>query len=576
MDGITPEGEKQHQYLGFSSMFPYSEPLLDSENSGSRNHGEINEPSRLPCASPEAHPEPEPIVAHLLDLFWEWQSSHLLVVDRSLFLQHRKNWDDNEGKGDRNFFSPCLLYAILALASMISLDKGVRRYSSSSGGDCGDQFAKRALSLFELELGRPTITTVQAALILGSRYGAMKNSSLGWTYSGIAFRIASDLGLHLDCSKAVASGRMGLDIANLRRRVFWACHNEDSAVRGRSPTFMEWDIAIAPPDQPLDETNLTESILQATSTLSVIRSKIMVELYGKRRHSTVDLHFKASQLHESLRQWHRNLPLGQRWPRNQSDTTPPQVLTLQYVLPIAFISTLSWTLLMILVTANFQRSMAFYFNLIILHRPFLHLSQISSDLRNKKAPYNSATATCAAASENIIKLASEYESSYNLRQIPQSVVPFIFIAGTIQLLLYRVTKVESYNRLLQSCTGYLSEVGNSYPVAQRALGVLEDMITNWKPFDETKHSDDITHACDESPEVTNVLNGEIYHKMEKCQERFINSSPSELLDEFGLYGEATMGHTGNDCTFLGSGMDWLSNNEVFDSIDGNICPLPYT
>ncbi|GJC88544.1 putative transcriptional regulatory protein C757.04 [Colletotrichum liriopes] len=214
------------QFLDSASLFPYS------ENTNPKNpkaeycpsEKESNLRSRMAL---ETFPEPEPIVTYLLDLFWQWQSSHLLVIDRTLFLRHRQIWDGSDGHGDRDFYSPCLLYALLALASMISLDKGVTRYSASPEGIAGEAFAKRARALLDLELDHPKITTVQAALILGCRYGSMKDNSLGWMYSGIAFRMASKLGLHLDSTKAVASGQMTPEMAELRRRVFWGCHIED-------------------------------------------------------------------------------------------------------------------------------------------------------------------------------------------------------------------------------------------------------------------------------------------------------------------------------------------------------------
>ncbi|TIC94252.1 putative transcriptional regulatory protein [Colletotrichum higginsianum] len=216
------------QFLGSASLFPYSESAGNATNMKPGVCHSEKEASLRSRMALETFPEPEPIVTYLLDLFWQWQSSYLLVVDRDLFLRHRQIWDESDGHGDRDFYSPCLLYALLALASMISLDRGVTRYSASPDGVVGEGFAKRARALLDLELDHPKITTVQAALVLGCRYGSMKDNSLGWMYSGIAFRMASKLGLHLDQTKAVASGQMTSEMAELRRRVFWGCHIEDN------------------------------------------------------------------------------------------------------------------------------------------------------------------------------------------------------------------------------------------------------------------------------------------------------------------------------------------------------------
>lgn len=191
MDEVTPPSENgrgqacgNDHYLGSVSLFPYSERYTSSIDAYMDVITPEEESNRRSCASLETSPEPEPIIVHLLDLFWEFQASHLLVVDRDIFLHHRKIWDESGGNGDRNFYTPCLLYSILSLASMISPDRGVKKYSASPGTIPGERFCKRARALFELEMEHPTITTVQAALVLGSRYGAMVDNSLGWTYSG--------------------------------------------------------------------------------------------------------------------------------------------------------------------------------------------------------------------------------------------------------------------------------------------------------------------------------------------------------------------------------------------------------
>lgn len=194
MDEVTApaasfRGQRQRrnsQYFGSPNLFPYSERTYGSKEVGDHREGITPEEdaNRRSRAALEASPEPEPIIVHLLDLFWKWQACHLLVIDRDIFLHHRKIWDESGGNGDRNFYTPCLLYAILSMASLISPDAGVRKYSAPPTGIAGENFAKRSRALFELEMEHPTLTTVQTALILGSRYGAMVDNSLGWTYSG--------------------------------------------------------------------------------------------------------------------------------------------------------------------------------------------------------------------------------------------------------------------------------------------------------------------------------------------------------------------------------------------------------
>ncbi|KXH34914.1 fungal specific transcription factor [Colletotrichum simmondsii] len=493
----TPDSMQDFdQFLGSATLFPYSENQSRSRSPRGESSPFEDDTSRQARGALESFPEPEPIVSHLLDLFWKWQSSHLLVVDRALFLRHREIWDDSEGHhGDRNYYTPCLLYAIMALASMISLDKGVVRYSTSTGGVAGETFAKRARSMFDLEMDHPTISTVQAALILGSRYGAMKDNSLGWMYSGIAFRMASKLGLHLDCSKAVASGKMSQEMADLRRRVFWGCHVEDKAL---------W-------------------------------------------------------------QWHHDLPKSLTWSSDSNILARPHVFILQ---------------------------MNFYFALILLHRPFLRLSSKFLDVDNMSSSALNSTHACATAAANITKLATTYRRSFNMRQMPPSIVHFVFIAGSIHLLNLRAGQPGNHEVLLQSSTEALSELGKSYPVAQKASTELESLIEKWRSAKEAeKRAAETSRAAQE---VENSMSSGCAIRPGVSGFLDIDFSPLEELGEFmdlkkgqqpatksvfdmpadvGFHEQLSLDQNGNDCMFLDQ--DWLQDGTGFESMDGSGCPWMY-
>ncbi|KAK1499495.1 fungal specific transcription factor domain-containing protein [Colletotrichum cuscutae] len=572
----TPDSMQDFdQFLGSATLFPYSENQSRSRSPRGEGSSFEDDMSRQARGALECFPEPEPIVSHLLDLFWKWQSSHLLVVDCALFLRHREIWDDSEGhRGDRNFYTPCLLYAIMALASMISLDKGVVRYSTSTGGVAGETFAKRARSMFDLEMDHPTISTVQAALILGSRYGAMKDNSLGWMYSGIAFRMASKLGLHLDCSKAVASGKMGQEMADLRRRVFWGCHIEDnlfSAYCGRPNSFMEWDITIPIPERPFkgvskDEAESTSSLLHHTSTLSVLCSKILISIHRQRRHSsTSEMRLKASQLHRALWQWHHDLPKSLTWSSDSNILAQPHVFILQ---------------------------MNFYFALILLHRPFLRLSSKFLNVDNMNSSALNSTHACATAAANITKLATTYRRSFNMRQMPPSIVHFVFIAGSIHLLNLRAGQPGNHEVLLQSSTGALSELGKSYPVAQKASTELESLIEKWRSAKEAEKR--ATETSRASQEVENSMSSGCAIQPGVSGFLDIDFSPLEELGEFmdlkkgqqpatksvfdmpadiGFHEQLSLDQNGNDCMFLDQ--DWLQDGTGFESMDRSGCPWMY-
>jgi hypothetical protein len=180
------DGRKM-KFFGATSMFYHGDRDGAPQSSNPSVHDVT---STLSIEAIDAHAEPEPIVMHLLELFFDWQAPHLNVVDRNTFMIHWKLDLEKQDHEDRTFYTPALLYAILSLASLISPDRGVRRYSSSKDGIPGDLFLRKARALLDSEIGNATATTVQAALLVGSWYGAVGQTSLGWIYSGQSISIS--------------------------------------------------------------------------------------------------------------------------------------------------------------------------------------------------------------------------------------------------------------------------------------------------------------------------------------------------------------------------------------------------
>ena len=176
---------KSMHFFGATSMFYHGDQGNHQQPGDATMDDATSSWASSKAADVRFEPEPEPIVAHLLELFFSWQAPHLDVIDREAFMLHRELVEANEEFDDRAFYSLALLYAILSLASLISPDGGVRRYSACNGGHPGGTFLKKARTLLDMESERsPNLTTVQAALLVGSWYGAVGQTSLGWTYSG--------------------------------------------------------------------------------------------------------------------------------------------------------------------------------------------------------------------------------------------------------------------------------------------------------------------------------------------------------------------------------------------------------
>lgn len=111
------------------------------------------------------------------------------------------------------YFSPFLLIVLCAHSS---------RFQSSS---IGQALISRARLVLGEEIQKPSsIPTVQALLQLSARDLAYGSISQAWLYSGMAFRMVSDLGLHHSSGKIVHLGHLTPEDIEIRRRLFWSCY----------------------------------------------------------------------------------------------------------------------------------------------------------------------------------------------------------------------------------------------------------------------------------------------------------------------------------------------------------------
>ena len=72
---------------------------------------------------------------------------------------------------------------------------------------------------------KPRLTTVQALALMSVREAGCGREAKGWVYSGMSFRMAYDLGLHLDSGTLSGSRDASLndEEVDARRITFWGC-----------------------------------------------------------------------------------------------------------------------------------------------------------------------------------------------------------------------------------------------------------------------------------------------------------------------------------------------------------------
>jgi hypothetical protein len=145
---------------------------------------------------------PRHIVANLLRMNWIWVSPMFMYVYRPAFIR------DMATSG--RYYSEFLLTVMCAHAA---------RYQE---GNYADLLLSRVRHLLGTAIQQPSsIPTVQALLQLSARELAHGSMSQAWVYSGIAFRMASDLGLEYIGPNIKGLGPVDLEI---RKRLFWSCY----------------------------------------------------------------------------------------------------------------------------------------------------------------------------------------------------------------------------------------------------------------------------------------------------------------------------------------------------------------
>ena len=160
---------------------------------------------------------PPDLGMHLLSLHWNRQHHSFLVTYRPAFMR------DMACNGP--YFSKLLLNAIYFGAAKFSPRLEVRK-DPADVRTAGWQFRQRVRELLGEALDKSDITTIQALLVMTNSLFALGDErSAAWLYSGLAFRMITDLGVHVDLSNLRRFSDEDLEI---RRRVFWGAFGKSA------------------------------------------------------------------------------------------------------------------------------------------------------------------------------------------------------------------------------------------------------------------------------------------------------------------------------------------------------------
>lgn len=287
---------------------------------------------------------------HLLDLHWNRQ--HL-----SYLLTYRPAIMDNLFRGGGPYVNKLLLNAIYFQSSRYS-DRLSLRTNPQDPQTHGEVFLNRFNALLGHHIGEATIPTIVALLTCGACLVPHGKQSMGWTYCGIAYRMITDLGLHLDGGADGSIPKSEIIDSEIRRRVYWAAYVGDklqSLFLGRAPEILksrgtvsreyldvyeemeEWTPHI-------DETSPSPAYkgrpCYALSTfrrfleLCDIAELIIEGIYsvGSARGPPQALLDKRDEMRLLLRQWAETTPSWLEFEPGVDSTPPPHQITPQYVI----------------------------------------------------------------------------------------------------------------------------------------------------------------------------------------------------------------------------------------------------
>ncbi|RAH71467.1 uncharacterized protein BO66DRAFT_347538 [Aspergillus aculeatinus CBS 121060] len=420
-------------------------------------------------------PVDETFEQHLLKLYFTWQDPCLHVVDEQVFWRSRaQNLDDDL---DTPYYSFTLVNAMCAIGAAYE-----PRYHPSLvtfPRSLAEFFGDRAKVLLELELESPSLATVQALVILGGYEASCTRDTRGWLYSGMAMRLAFDLGLHLDMAPYVAKGIIPLENAEIRRLTFWGAYMSEQFwgwylgrhTRSQLPviTVKKLDGCNGPGAErwePYGSPTASNNVPAFPNTLKKLSYEwtslydlplpLTDVLYGISSMSIREMQELAAHTVEKLKLWKADLPAELDFDESESGVQPlPHVLALH---------------------------MQYYQMMIHCHRPYI--SHVIQPQPPQGPGSGHARMTCIESAISIARLLALYERCYSFRRANYLIVSFVFSAALILIFITVPIKGDHEDQELMqhlnTCFRALDEMGSRFENARRTNTFLTTLQCEWQ------------------------------------------------------------------------------------------------
>ncbi|TBU34755.1 fungal-specific transcription factor domain-containing protein [Dichomitus squalens] len=491
---LSVDENKEFRYHGPASGLPLlaqSSTRKDSDNqqiqriwkfTGSENpqqdplHEEDDVEVEMP--SPETQ-------KYLLELYFAYVHPFFPVIHKQDFLQnyHASVLDAPAAIQSGNplirtpMQRPCkmLLLAMFAIAARYSSRSEYQPTRGDNLSFAGQQYAQDAHKLLDRKYQSSRPSTCQALLLLAIREFGMGAMDKGWLYSGMALRMAIDLGMNRNADNWTTDGKQYVFTEvekQIRKHIWWSCCISDklSAVwLGRPITFRANDYSTPLLDvNENDENELwqpyppgvlpdfipREAKLMTTfreaCRLSIIITDIMDKIYPVQVSSNTPRRVLFEELESRLNKWLIELPDDLRYPSNDRHATVlPHVLMLH---------------------------IEYYTAVLLLHRAFLPPYDANAHETNLQIDPLALKAfdVCAGAAVHMSSMTETYSNRFGLERAPPFLCIFLQSAGIMHVVaLGRRPSDPQASIGLTRCIEACKQIERTWPTATRLRTLLE-------------------------------------------------------------------------------------------------------
>lgn len=415
---------------------------------------------------------------HLINLFFAWHNNLQFPVDKAIFIHERERFRQGF---PTDLFAPSLENAVLCVGSAYT-----DRSFAGIDQPVDEFFALRSKAYLDIEIDSPTIATAQALVILSSHEAAHTRESRGWIYMGMAVRIITDLGLHLDLEKDYSQleSQSEDNFENMRitrRNVFWTIKSTDtlwSAYSGRPSTMKnmvsnqkqplpshtyEWQHYVDehtkllfPPDFDRRAAAYVHIHLAA---LMLILAKVSEVLYSGVPDVMSDVQSFVDVADADFQNWYDTLPSAMRLDLSKS----------------------------FIVQSVMELHLIYHESIILLHRPLITPVE-SESARGITSDHQTAAHSlkkCVDSAHQICDIMFYYRDKYGLKRLHHQMVHAAMTAALIHAytLCSTAASSEDYKKAsaaFLTCIQALGEMGQTFKSASRALDVVTSLRQSWR------------------------------------------------------------------------------------------------